>query len=98
MEKVTKDILKKAAHNVLLDMSEEEYDAFLKDFNDILDCIHLISEIPGVDEAEPMAFPYPVFASELREDEVKEIITQEQALKNTKSTKDDFIFVPKAGE
>lgn len=76
-------------------MTDEELDRTLIDFNVILDQIDLLSQIDGLDDVEPMIFPYSVYSDYLREDEVEEPLSQEEALKNAKETKDGMIKIPK---
>ena len=95
MKKVTKEVLIEASHKLLFDMTDEELDRTLIDFNVILDQIDLLSQIDGLDDVEPMIFPYSVYSDYLREDEVEEPLSQEEALKNAKETKDGMIKIPK---
>lgn len=95
MKKVNKEILKEAANKMLFDMSEEQYATLLKEFDVILKQMDLISQIEGVDDVEPMTFPYPVYSTYLREDVVKETLTQEEALKNAKDVSHGMIKLPK---
>ena len=95
MKKVDKEVLKESAHKLLFDMSEEEYDTLLKEFDFIINQMEIISHIEGVDDVEPMSLPYPVTTTEMREDVVEEPLTQEQALKNAGDKKDGMIILPK---
>ena len=95
MIKVTKKVLLDASKKMMIEMSEEEYDTLLQEFELITEQINIISTIEGIDEVEPMVFPYPVSTSFLREDEVIESISQDEVLKNVKDTKDGFICLSK---
>ena len=95
MKKVDKEVLKESAHKLLFDMSEEEYDTLLKEFDFIINQMEIISHIEGVDDVEPMSLPYPVTTTEMREDVVEEPLTQEQALRNAGDKKDGMIILPK---
>lgn len=95
MKKVNKNILKEAAHNLFFEMSEDEYDTLLNEFDVITSQMKLISQIDGVDDAEPMVFPYPITTEEMREDEVKETLKQEDVLKNAKDVDNGMIRLPK---
>lgn len=95
MKKISKETLKEAANNLLFDMSEEEYDALLVEFEAFSRQIEFISQIEGVDEATPMVFPYPVYADELRKDEAGEPMDQEAALKNASEVIDGMVRIPK---
>ena len=54
-----------------------------------------ISEIPGIDDVEPMTFPFDVSIDCLREDIPLQIYSREEILKNAHSKKDDQIELPK---
>lgn len=95
MKEVNKDVLKEASHKLLFEMSEEEYDTLLKEFEVITKQMELISEIDGVDETTPMTFPYEVFTTELREDVAEETLSREEALKNAGDVVDGMIRLPK---
>ena len=95
MKKVDKEVLKESAHKLLFDMSEEEYDTLLKEFDFIINQMKIISHIKGVDDVEPMSLPYPVTTSEMREDVAEQPLTQEEALKNAADKKDGMIILPK---
>ncbi len=95
MIKVNKEILKESAHKLLFDMSEEEYDTLLDEFEILTKQMELISLIPGVDEVEPMTFPFDCTNTYLREDVVGEQLTQEEALGNAKDVIEGQIRLPK---
>ena len=95
MKKVTKEVLIEASHKLLFDLTDEELDKLLNDFNVILEQIDLMSQIDGLDDVEPMVFPYPVYSDYLREDVVETSLSQEEALKNAKEKENGMIKIPK---
>lgn len=95
MKPVNKQVLKESANKLMFTMEESEYDTLLEEFNTLLKQIEIISEIPGVNEVEPMSFPFEVSTSYLREDIVEETLTNEEALKNASDVKDGQIRLPK---
>ena len=95
MKKVTLEVLKEATNKLMFDMSEEQYQNLLNEFDIILSQMELISEIEGVDEVEPMTFPYVIYHSSLREDVAEACLTNDEVLKNSKETKADQVKVPK---
>lgn len=95
MKTVNKEILKTAARNLLFDMSEEEYDTLLKEFDIILAQMDYIGSLPGVDELEPMTFPYEIKVDFLREDIPSEPLTREDALRNAHDVSNGQIKLPK---
>lgn len=95
MKKVTKEILKEAANKLMFDMSEKEYDTLLEEFDTIIAQMENIALIPGVDEQEPMTFPFSVSNSYLREDVPATSLPRDVALKNAKDVVDGQIRLPK---
>lgn len=95
MEKITKEILKKAANNLMFDMTDEEYETLMKEFEVIIQQMEIISSIEGVDEVEPMTFPFEVTNDYLREDVPETPLTREEALKNAKDVVEGQIRLPK---
>ena len=95
MKKVSIEILKNTANRLMFDMTDEEYEKLLNQFDVIIKQMELIGEIPGVDEAEPMVFPFDVTNSYLREDISSEPISRDDALKNCENVKDGQISLPK---
>ncbi len=95
MKKVTKEVLIEASHKLLFDMTDEELERLLNDFNVILEQIDLLSQIDGLDGVEPMVFPYPIYSTYLREDVVKTPLSQDEALRNAKEKENGMIKIPK---
>lgn len=95
MEKITKEILKKAANNLMFDMTDEEYETLMKEFEVIIQQMEIISSIEGVDEVEPMTFPFEVTNDYLREDVPETPLDREEALKNAKDVVEGQIRLPK---
>ena len=95
MKPINKEELKEISRKLMFEMKEEEYNTLLCEFDVIIKQMNLIGEIDGVDEAEPMTFPFEVTNDYLREDVVKDNIDKKDALKNSKTVKDGQISVPK---
>ena len=95
MKEVNKEILKQASRNLMFEMSDEEYDTLLEEFGDIIEQLKIISDIDGIDDVEPMVFPYPVFVTEMREDIAKETPDRNEILKNSGDVVDGMIRLPK---
>lgn len=92
---VTKENLKDYAGRLMFDMDDGGYDRTLKEFETIEKHMALIGEIDGIEDVEPMTFPYVIYHSYLREDKAKECLTNEEVLKNSKDNKADQVKVPK---
>ena len=92
---VTKEKLKDYAAKLMFDMDDAGYDRTLKEFETIEKHMALIDNIEGVDNVEPMTFPYEIYHATLREDEAKDTLTNEEVLANAKDTKANQVKVPK---
>ena len=89
------DVLKDAAHRLLFDMSEEEYQTLLKEFDVIIAQMALIGQDPIIDELEPMVYPFDCETDYLREDVPTEPLNREVALKNAGNKTGGQIKLPK---
>jgi aspartyl-tRNA(Asn)/glutamyl-tRNA(Gln) amidotransferase subunit C len=71
-----------------VDLDEEEVDRFTEQFADILEYFEALDDVPEVErEAE--------LANVMRPDEVREGLTQEEALRNAPETEDGYFKGPK---
>lgn len=95
MKEINLEVLKDAANRLLFDMSEEEYQTLLEEFGTLTKQMETIGKIKGLDDYEPMTFPFDVTTSFLREDEPSEPLTKEEALKNAGSVEEGQIKLPK---
>ena len=77
------DVLKDAANRLLFDMSEEEYETLLSEFDIVVKQMKLIGDNKGIDAYEPMVFPFECTTDYLREDEPGEPLSREEALRNS---------------
>ncbi len=95
MKAVNTELLKDIAHKLMFDMNEEQYDTLLKEFDTVMQQMELISEIKGIDDAEPMTFPFNVTTSYLREDVTSKPLDRDEALKNASDVIEGQIRLPK---
>lgn len=95
MKPVNKEVLKTAANKLMFTMEEPQYDTLLDEFDVILKQMEIIGKIPGVDEVEPMTFPFEISTSYLREDETEKPLDRDEALKNASDVVDGQIRLPK---
>lgn len=95
MKEVNKEVLKTAANKLMFDMSEEQYDNLLNEFDTIISQMKLIGDIEGVDDAEPMTFPFDVTNNYLREDVASSPLNRDEALRNAKDVVDGQIRLPR---
>lgn len=89
-----KTMLKQLARDTMFDISDDEMPALIEEYNMFMNYVQFLESIDTQD-VEPLAFPYEVETTFLREDEVSHIISREDALKNAKSVQDYQIKVPK---
>ena len=95
MKEVNKETLKTAANKLMFDMSDEQYDNLLNEFDVILKQMELIGDIEGVDDASPMTFPFDVTSTYLREDEATTPEDRDVVLRNAKDVVDGQIRLPR---
>lgn len=95
MQKISIEMLKECANNLMFDMRDEEYQTLLNEFDVLLKQMSLMDKIEGIDNAEPMTFPFECSTSFLREDEECEMLTVEDVLSNAKDISAGQIKLPK---
>ena len=92
---ITKEKLKDYAAKLMFDMDDDGYERTLKEFEIVEKHMELIGELEGIENIEPMTFPYVIYHASLRDDDAKECLTCNQVLANAKETKADQVKVPK---
>ena len=95
MKEYNIEVLKDAAHRLLFDMSEEQYNTLLKEFDIVTAQMRLIGEDASLDKLEPMVFPFECSTSYLREDVPATPLDREVALKNAHNKTGGQIKLPK---
>ena len=95
MRKISKEILKTSANKLLFDMSDEQYDTLLKEFDVMIHQLDLMGNIAGVDSYTPMVFPFECSTSYLREDKPQKPLDIKDVLMNAASVEDNQIKIPK---
>jgi len=95
MKEINLDVLKDAANRLLFDMSEEEYQTLLQEFDVLAKQMETIGQIEGLENYEPMTFPFDCETTYLREDEPIEPLNRDDALSNAGSVLDNEIKLPK---
>jgi len=86
------------AKKLMFTLTDEEYKTLQKEFNVIIRKMNLIGEIKGIENVEPMVFPFELDHVSFREDVVKDTITTEEALSNTDKRNRNEIEVPQVVE
>ena len=95
MKEINLDVLKDAANRLLFDMSEEEYQTLLQEFDVLTKQMETIGQIEGLENYEPTTFPFDCETTYLREDEPIEPLNRDDALSNAGSVLDNEIKLPK---
>ena len=95
MKEYNIEILKQAAHGLLFDMSEEQYQTLMSEFDIVVAQMKIIGENKELDKAEQMVFPFEVSTSVMREDVPCEPLTREEAIRNANSKIGGQIKLPK---
>ncbi|WP_436911556.1 Asp-tRNA(Asn)/Glu-tRNA(Gln) amidotransferase subunit GatC [Halosimplex marinum] len=70
-----------------IDLDDEEVDRFTEKFADILEYFETLDEVPEVDEEEELA-------NVMRPDEVRDSLSQEEALDNAPESEDGYFKGP----
>ena len=95
MKEINLEVLHDAAHRLLFDMSDQEYQTLLEEFQILTKQMETIGKIEGLEEYAPMTFPFPCEVTYLREDVAEEPLTREEALSNAGSVLNGEIKIPK---
>ena len=95
MQKITKENIQDYALKLMFKMKDDEFEAFEKEFETILKQMDLIGQIKGIENVEPLVFPFKLSDVKLREDIATSTLTTEDAVKNAKEVVYDEVKVPK---
>lgn len=87
--------LKALEAELLMTLSSAEEKEFAAQFAYFKSQSDLLGEIEGIDEVEPLIFPYVEEKTYLRPDEVEETPKREEILKNSRNVSGDFVTVAK---
>ena len=94
--KIDNDTVDKIAHLARLEFNNEAKEEIKKDMNNMLSFIDKLNEL-NTDGIEPLVYMSDE-TNVLRNDEVKQEITQQEALKNAPKHDSDYFKVPKVIE
>lgn len=95
---MNKETLKMLANKLMFTMEESEYDTLLEEFDTMIKQMDLIGEIKGIENVEPMCYPFPLEDVCLREDKVVDELEIDEILKNSGSTLYNQVKLPKVVE
>jgi len=96
--KYTPELVDKYAHDLLIELTEEENKMVLEEFEIIEENMEKINHLADIKEDEPMTHAIELEDTLLREDEVKEELTVDEVLNNAKNKTIEEIVVPKVVE
>ncbi len=91
---LSKDTIDHISKLALLDLSDEEKDKLSKELGDILNYFKKLEDI-DTSNVKPMTHPIEGLKNVFREDEPWESLSNEEALKNAKHTKNGYFKAPR---
>lgn len=91
---LSKDTIDHISKLALLDLSEEEKDKLSKELGDILKYFKKLEDV-DTSNVKPMTHPIEGLKNVFREDEPWESLSNEEATKNAKHTKDGYFKAPR---
>ena len=94
MMEINKELILRVAKNARLNLKEDEVKQFTKDFNDILNAFSELDKV-NTNNVKPSFQPIE-FKNKLREDKVKECVSQDLILRNSHHKKEGYFLGPKA--
>lgn len=95
MIKVTKEVIELCADNLMFNLSEGQAELIYDEFNTVLAQIDFLKGIEGVDDADPMTFPYSEHQTIMRDDKPSKPVKVEEELKNSNTKLGTQIKLPK---
>jgi aspartyl-tRNA(Asn)/glutamyl-tRNA(Gln) amidotransferase subunit C len=94
--KIDRPLLDKIAHLARLEFNEKDAERIMKDLSEIVDWVEKLNEV-NTDGVEPLtSMSHEVNA--FREDEIKDQLDHDRALRNAPKKDDDYFRVPKVLE
>ena len=85
---------KALAHQLMFDLSDDELKDIEKEFNTLFQQMELMDAI-DTDGVEPQVYCFEDETTFIRDDEVSNVFTQQQALANAPKVRDGHFVVPK---
>ena len=93
-----KETLVMLANKLMFNMEDSEYDTLLDEFDTMIKQMDLIGKIDGIENIEPMCYPFPLNDVWLREDEVNDELEIDDILVNSGSNLYNQVKLPKVVE
>lgn len=93
-----KETLVMLANKLMFTMDDSEYDTLLVEFDTMIKQMDLIGNIEGIENVEPMCYPFPIEDVVLREDTVVDELEIDEILQNSGSNLYNQVKLPKVVE
>ena len=95
---MNKETLVMLANKLMFTMEDSEYDTLLEEFDAMIKQMDLIGNIDGIENVEPMVYPFELSDVCLREDIVSEELEIDEILTNSGETLYNQVKLPKVVE
>ena len=95
---MNKETLEMLANKLMFTMDDCEYDTLLEEFDVMIKQMDLIGKIDGIENVEPMSYPFTLDDVCLRDDEVLDELEIDEILSNSGSTLYNQVKLPKVVE
>ena len=95
---IEKEKLQMYAEKLFFRMNDEEYTTLQQEFDVILKQMDIIDKIEGINNVEPMTFPFEKEGTVFREDIANDNLKPEEVVKNAKDVYFEQVKVPKVVE
>lgn len=92
--KKDREYFKKLAHQLMFDLSDEEADKLVSEFDVLEGQISLLDAV-DTEDTEEMIYPFEEPTTFLREDEVTNVISQDDAMANVTKKLEGHFVLPK---
>ena len=93
-----KETLVMLANKLMFTMEDSEYDTLLEEFDTMIKQMDLIGKIEGIEDVEPMSYPFELSDVVLREDNVVDELEIDDILSNSGSNLYNQVKLPKVVE
>ena len=93
-----KETLVMLANKLMFTMEDKEYETLLAEFDAMIKQMDLICQIEGIENVEPMSYPFPLDDVCLREDKVIDELEIDDILSNSGSHLYNQVKLPKVVE
>jgi len=94
---INRDLVNKFAKDLLIELTDEENEMVLEEFEIIEENMEKINNLPNISEEEAMTHPFEVIV-DLREDEIGLELEVEEVLQNAKNKTEEEVIVPRVVE